>query len=489
MSPVTATTPTTPTAPGTARADVDGEATAAASCSPEGIVAMGRLRAVADELGYAQLYAALCAGALFPADHTRAGALASSLGGPPAAALRLLALGEAVETVELTGSLAELAERLAAAGLVRSDAGGVRLDGLVLVPVLGGLLLTGTPPTYPAGAPRAGRAYLGEDSLRLAAALPYVGGRRVLDLGTGCGVQGILAARDAAEVVCTDLEARSVELTGLNACLNGRAGHVSVLAGDTYAPVAGDRFDLVVSLPPYLPELPGADGVVAAGPDGLGLLRRLVAGAPDHLRPGGELVALAQLLCDDDGPLLAHELPSLAPGLAARVVAFDHHRLQPYVLELSTRLAATTGGEVAESQRALLSSLRAQGVTGVCTAFLRLRAPGATGAGAGAGAGAALEVRSASRRLPGDVLVPGPGLRIGVATGLVGAAVAGGPPMALPQPTAALLAALDGERDLAAATAAAWGQPQGADVRDLVDQAIERAATLEQAGLVRLQGC
>ncbi len=335
--------------------------------------ALADLRIVTDEMGYAQLYGSVAGGALLPADHAEALRCAHGYGGQAGAALRLLALGDTVPLGTLGGHLARLVERLGEAGLAVLENTGARLDDLILVPVIGGLLLTGVPPTYPAYKRMKGRAYLGEDSLRLARALPSTRGSHVLDLGSGCGIQGILASRDAAEVVCTDLEQRSLELTALNAKLNGRAGGVEILAGDAFAPVAGRRFDLIVTLPPYLPELPGApDAVVAAGRDGLGLLRRLVAAAGDHLRPGGELVSLAQLLCDDDGPLLVRELAVLAPSLAPRLVAFDRHPIEPFIVELA---ASSAPDDPATAAAAFQATFRALGATGICTAFLRLIAP------------------------------------------------------------------------------------------------------------------
>lgn len=337
--------------------------------------ALAELRRVADALGYGQLYGALAGGSLFPADHAEAVRAAHAFGGAAGAALRLLALGEPVPLAGLDGRLAALGEALAAAGLATLDdhAGELRLDDLVVVPVLGALLLTGMPPTFARHAPGGGRAYLGEDSLRLARALPAVRGRHVLDLGSGCGVQGVLAAAGGATaVVCSDLEPRSVELSALNALLNGH-DVVEVVDGDAYAPVTGRRFDLVVTLPPYLPEPPGApDAVVAAGPDGLGLLRRIVAGAADHLRPGGELVAFAQLLCDDAGPLLAGELAGLAPALEPRLVAFDRHPIEPFARELAR---FTVPADPDGAATTLLEGFGDLGVTGVCTAFLRLLRP------------------------------------------------------------------------------------------------------------------
>lgn len=446
-----------------------------------GVEAMACLRALLDDCGYAQLYGALAGGGLFPVDRARAAAEARAMAGEDGTLLQLLACDEPVEPAVASNAVRDVVAALERAGLASSEHGVLRLDDLVVVPVLGGYLLTATPPGWRSASLRSGRAYLGEDSLRLARALPPAAGKAVLDLGAGCGIQGLLAARGAAEVVLSDVELRSVELGALNAHLNSMADHTEVVAGNCYEPVAGRRFDLVVTLAPYLPCLPEtADGVVAAGPDGLALLRRILAAAADHLRPGGQLVAIAQLLCDEGGPLLRHELDALVPALDARLTCFDAHPLQPYALELATKLAATTGLRTDALHARFVASLRSQGATGVCTAFLRVRVPRAVDES---------RVRERSIQVPArwhvdTVLAPAPGLRIGVDQSLLAAAIGDGPTTPLPGPVAALLGAFDGRRDLAAAVEMAWGTPPGADRRDLLDQAVERAGELERAGLV-----
>jgi release factor glutamine methyltransferase len=95
-------------------------------------------------------------------------------------------------------------------------------------------------------------------------------------------------------VVATDVVPAAVEVMRANALLNGVS--VEVRLGDCYAPVAGERFDLICSNPPQMPTPPDrerADATAAAdngGPDGWRILDRIVAGARDHLRPGGRLV-------------------------------------------------------------------------------------------------------------------------------------------------------------------------------------------------------
>jgi release factor glutamine methyltransferase len=119
-------------------------------------------------------------------------------------------------------------------------------------------------------------------------------GERVLEIGCGAGLAAVLAARAGAEVVATDIRAEAVACTRDNAARN--AVRVDVRHGDGYAPVAGLRFDLIACSPPQMPTPPGRDRDDAeaaadnGGPDGWALLDRVIAGAGEHLTPGGRLL-------------------------------------------------------------------------------------------------------------------------------------------------------------------------------------------------------
>ncbi len=130
------------------------------------------------------------------------------------------------------------------------------------------------------------------------AALPE--GGCALDLCTGSGCLGVTLAleRKGVRVLATDLSEDALALARENARLLG-AG-VDFAAGDLWAAVHGaGRFDVIASNPPYIPakELPALPREVRrepcialdGGEDGLAVLRRIVAGAPERLLPGGTL--------------------------------------------------------------------------------------------------------------------------------------------------------------------------------------------------------
>jgi release factor glutamine methyltransferase len=120
---------------------------------------------------------------------------------------------------------------------------------------------------------------------------------RVLDLGTGSGCIAITLAlaRSDAEIVATDVSAGALAVARANAQALGAS--LRWVASDWYAALDGS-FDLIVSNPPYIaagdPHLAALAGepidALTDHADGLDCLRRIVAGAPAHLRPGGWLL-------------------------------------------------------------------------------------------------------------------------------------------------------------------------------------------------------
>ena len=152
----------------------------------------------------------------------------------------------------------------------------------------------------------------------------------VLDLCTGSGcIAGTLAAeRPCLVVVGTDASAGALEIARENARALGVAPRVELLQGDLEGPVAGRLFHLVVSNPPYVETAaierlsaevrreprPALDG----GPDGLSILRRIVARAPSMLVPGGWLVLE---IGEEQGPSVLDLLT--AAGLAQATVKKD----------------------------------------------------------------------------------------------------------------------------------------------------------------------
>ena len=92
---------------------------------------------------------------------------------------------------------------------------------------------------------------VGGASMTLAGLMLPTPAGSVLDLGTGCGIQAMHASRFAERIVATDISRRALHLARLNVELNGIEG-VEFRFGSLYEPVAGERFDRIVSNPPFV---------------------------------------------------------------------------------------------------------------------------------------------------------------------------------------------------------------------------------------------
>ena len=168
---------------------------------------------------------------------------------------------------------------------------------------------------------------VGGAGLTLAGLTPRTPVRTALDLGCGCGIQTLYLLRHAEHVVATDISARALAFTAFNAALAGvsvtgapgagsdiapssgldseadaasesgsDAGRLELLRGSLLEPVAGRRFDLIASNPPFVltppavreAGLPLMEYRDAGGP----ILPGLVAGLGEHLEPGASAVML-----------------------------------------------------------------------------------------------------------------------------------------------------------------------------------------------------
>ncbi len=166
----------------------------------------------------------------------------------------------------------------------------------------------------------------------------------VLDLGTGSGAVALAIAseRPKARITATDISEAALEIARENAEELHMADRIRLLRGGLFEPVAGERFDLVVSNPPYVAESqrPGLAPELAheppealfAGPDGLELLRSLIAGVGLVLAPGGALAL-------EHGPDQASRLRAWCGE--AGLLDVTHHR----DLGGRPRVVTATGGE------------------------------------------------------------------------------------------------------------------------------------------------
>ena len=124
-----------------------------------------------------------------------------------------------------------------------------------------------------------------------------------LDLCAGTGVAALAAAAGFADHAwAIDVADRSTDFARFNARLNDLS-NVTAVSGDLYAPVAGLTFDRIVAHPPYVPSRQTTLVYRDGGDDGEGVTRRIIAGLPQYLRPGGSFHCTCTAADRRDAPL------------------------------------------------------------------------------------------------------------------------------------------------------------------------------------------
>lgn len=139
---------------------------------------------------------------------------------------------------------------------------------------------------------------IGGASVSLAHAVVRNPVRRALDLGTGCGIQALHLAAHCEQIVATDTNQRALTLAAATAGLNDMTWDLR--RGSLFEPVAGERFDLIVSNPPFVVGTGALDFEYRdSGMAGDALCASLISQLGDHLEPGGTAQIMANWIIRD----------------------------------------------------------------------------------------------------------------------------------------------------------------------------------------------
>jgi hypothetical protein len=215
-----------------------------------------------------------------------------SAGDPLALAIDLFLLQGSLSSQEL-GCLFPAFERdaLIRTGVLTIDDAGVARSGASLFPVGDRLIFSDH--AWPE-LPHPGYATvssdqvmaIGLDSRLLARCTSRRVFRSALDLCTGSGIHALLASAHAGQVLAVDINPRAARCARFNAQACG-ADNLEVAVGDLFASVRGKSFDLITANPPFVPSPLDTLRFRDGGRSGEDIQKRLIAGLPHHLAPGG----------------------------------------------------------------------------------------------------------------------------------------------------------------------------------------------------------
>ena len=298
---------------------------------------------------------------------------------PLSTLVRVFLLAELVEVSHFDAALAESGEL---GDLVSADGGDRVCSALEVAPYAtdgDDWLLASDWPTVRTGRPVSSQHVLGaggaSQMLAQCTVRPTV--RRALDLGTGCGVQALHLSQHSESVVATDVSSRCLDLASFNAQLN-RAS-LDVWHGSLFEPVRHERFDLIVSNPPFVIGSPdaGRHDYRDSGLPGDEVCARIVGQAEGHLSDGGwcQLLANWEVHAGEDW-FRAPQRWLGSSGLDAWVVQREVQDPAEYV-ETWLRDAGDDGcNDYERRYRDWYSGLAARDVVGVGFGLVSLRAGG-----------------------------------------------------------------------------------------------------------------
>lgn len=255
---------------------------------------------------------------------------------------------------------------------------------------------------------------IGRAGLTLAALTPRKPVETALDLGVGCGIQTLYLLRHVRQVVATDISTRALEFTAFNVALAGvDSARVQLRQGNLLEPVAGQRFDLIVSNPPFVitppsvrqAGLPLMEYRDAGGP----ILPALVRGLEDHLNPDGVAVMLGNWEHREGTSWRTSVNQWIGKSLDAWIIQREVQDPVEYAamwLRDGGLIPERSGVAFENALAAWQEDFDSRQVSGVGMGYLVFHAPVAAGAPSGLG-GAALEGQAAPEEPASDAAAPG----------------------------------------------------------------------------------
>lgn len=216
-------------------------------------------------------------------------------------------LGEPIDKSVLDNELGrDLISYLYETEIINRDENSYWLNNFCLTSYCNCYVLVSNVYYYPTCQSREQKPYIGMDSYWLSRVIVNRLSGKVLDLCTGSGIQAILAAKTAEEVVAVDIDLESTRIAKFNVCLNGLSRKIKVLNGDLYTVLNGEKFDYIISNPPFIPIPQNIDFHVCGdgGEDGMAIIRRIIGGYRDHLTPNGEAIMIGQCVGTYDHALI-----------------------------------------------------------------------------------------------------------------------------------------------------------------------------------------
>lgn len=175
---------------------------------------------------------------------------------------------------------------------------------------------------YPTNQSFEQKPYIGIDTYWLSRIVVNRTHGRVLDLCTGSGIQGILAAKNSSYVVGVDIDPLSVKIATFNTILNEVDEKMQIRLGSLYEPVKDEQFDFILSNPPFIPIPSNVNFPICGdgGEDGLLIIREILSGYSSHLTDKGTGIMIGQAIGNRKSVFLCHDIQSILCEFSNQII-------------------------------------------------------------------------------------------------------------------------------------------------------------------------
>jgi carbamoyltransferase len=210
------------------------------------------------------------------------------------------------------------------------------------------------------------------DSYNLAKSLIDEPVEKTLDLCTGSGVQAIVASRFSKKVIGVDINPRAINFARFNALLN-QAENVEFRKGNLYEAVKGEKFDRILSNPPFVPSPEKRLYYRDGGQSGEEIFIKIIAGLKNHLNEGGmcQFITLLVFTGGDYNQKVASWIPEKKFHIFS--IHSPHFEVEDYIIQQVGGIAHQSFEKYCEYIKVWLDSYREAGIERVAEGLVNLR--------------------------------------------------------------------------------------------------------------------
>lgn len=221
-------------------------------------------------------------------------------------------------------------EFLCETGFASDVEGLIEPQGFVILPVDDLFLIVSLPSCYSNAKKRMSDIYIGSDSTKLMKYIKRDSYDSVLDLCAGSGVQGLNIIENAEKVVEVELNDVAYNAAILNGKINGISPKKYEVRKSNLYQMVPEQFDCIISNPPFVPV---PENIVFplcgdGGEDGLDLVRKIISGYTQHLKPFGKAYMVLECIGDEEGPYVVKCMKEILKSGSINVSLINRQQIE-----------------------------------------------------------------------------------------------------------------------------------------------------------------